>query len=272
METRAAEADDFERITDIVERSMRNSYRLSPQQIEAIVEEQFEPDRLREKRDRSDTVLLVTETSEDVEGRKVAGFAEGRIDESVGELTWLFVDPQRRGQGIGTDLFDSVSQAMRDDGVEQIRGAVLETNTEGQDFLERFGLEHKTDDQMEVGEMDLANYVYADPSVEVEPSPDGRADSDDETWPDAERRDGQMTATTEDGQRLLIDTDDEQSGTEGAFYPTYADEAMTNRFGYYCSSCGSLDASMDNMNRIECTDCGNTHKPRSAEDYDDSYL
>lgn len=272
METRAAETDDFERITDIVERSMRNSYRLSPQQIEAVVEKQFAPDRLREKREQSGTVLLVTETSEDVEGRQVAGYAEGRLGESVGEVTWLFVDPQRRGQGIGTDLFESVTEAMRNDGAEQIRGAVLETNTEGQDFLERFGLEHKTDDQMEVGGMELANYVYADPAVDIEPGPDERADSDEERWPDAERQDGRMTATNEDGERLLIDTEDEQSGTEGPFYPTYTDEGMTDQFGYYCSSCGSIETSVDNMNQIECTDCGSTHKSRSGEDYDDSYL
>ena len=62
------------------------------------------------------------------------------------------------------------------------------------------------------------------------------------------------------------------SGTEGPFFVAYTDEEYTEQFGYYCGNCGSLDTAMDNMERVECSECGNTHAERSGEAYDDSYL
>jgi len=71
---------------------------------------------------------------------------------------------------------------------------------------------------------------------------------------------------------VFVAREEEESGTEAPFYVTYTDENHAERFGFYCSNCGSLNVSMDDMDRLECQNCENSHASRSGESYDDSYL
>jgi ribosomal protein S18 acetylase RimI-like enzyme len=266
MELREPTSDDTERMRELAQSAMTTSYALSPRQIETIAEEQFGDERLTRTFDDSDAVALVAESEE---WDTVVGFVVGERDGSEGEVQWLMVDPEHRGARVGTRLFETAVESLRERGAERVSATTLESNTEGDDFFERFGFERTDDRRVEIGDESLVEYVYVEPE-EADGTPTESAE--DAELPNAETRDGVTTATTNDGEEVYVDRDEEESGTEGPFYAAYTDEECTEKFGYYCSNCGSLDTTMDNVERIECAECGNTHVSRSTEEYDDSYL
>lgn len=124
-----------------------------------------------------------------------------------------------------------------------------------------------------IGEEEFVEYVYGEADDDIDADAGTEAGPGEATsFPGTEEADGHRTTTDEDGQQVFIDTGDGRSGTAGAFFPVSTDESLSERFGYYCSNCGSLRTAMDNEDRVECTECGNTHEPRSSETYDDAYL
>lgn len=267
MDLREPNSGDTDRLRELVESAMTASYALSPQQIESIVEEEFGDER---SWDGSDMVALVAEGGEETE--TVIGVVEAELDGETGEVRWLFVDPEYRGGGVGTRLFEAAVETLRDRGAERVQASTFEANSEGARFFERFDYERTDERQVELGDESLIEYVYTEPSAAGERADSAKTDEGELEFPDTEVRDGALTATTADGERVYIDRDDEESGTEDAFFVTYTDEAHTERFGYYCSNCGSLDVSVDDMDRMRCGECGNAHATRSSEEYDDSYL
>ncbi len=264
MELREPENTDVERIRELVESTMTASYALSPQQIEAVLEENFSEDRLTEA---FEDIALVAENTIDEE-TTVAGIVRGTLTDEGGEVRWLFVDPEHRGEGIGTRLFETAVERLREQGAEPVRATTLEANREGEQFFEQFGLERVDDRQVEIGGESLLEYVYTESST-VSESETTESDAD---LPNTETENGVTTATTDDGQQVYINREEDESGTEAPFFVAYTDEEYTEQFGYYCANCGSLDTAMDDVGRVECTECANTHAERSDEAYDDSYL
>jgi len=264
---------------------MTAGYAISPQQIDAVVEDQFGRDRLEGDSGDSEATYVVAEIDDEVAQTTVAGVVVGRVADETGEIRWLFVDPEHRGKGIGTTLFEEARGKLRDDGAEEIRIYPLEESTEGPQFAERLGFEQAGDREVEIGGESFVEYAYAESSSDgaepeagdAEASTSEGADAagdptEPTTFPNTEERDGRRTTTTDDGERLYVDTDDAQSGTAAAFFPVYEDEAFEERYGFYCGNCGSLDVSVDQMDRYECGDCGNSHASRSDQSYDDSHL
>ncbi|RKD98247.1 GNAT family N-acetyltransferase [Halopiger aswanensis] len=275
MEIRAPEPDEADRIQEVVDSSMTTTFRLSPGQIDAITNEELNDEAVAAKIEDDETVLLIAETGEDIEGEAIAGFVEGSLvgDGEWGELNWLFVDPEHRGRGIGTALYEGATDALRERGADHVCVTVLEANTEGHQFVERFGLEHEGDRRVEIAEESFVKYVYADPDADLElPSEADDEDAEEGEFPETEETDGELTATTDGGETVYIARDEEESGTAASFYTAYEDADHAEQFGFYCANCGSLDISLDNMDRLECGDCGNSHASRSGESYDDSYL
>lgn len=254
---------------------MTAGYAISPQQIDAVVEDQFGRDRLEGDSGDREATYVVAEIDDEVAETTVAGVVVGRVADEIGEIRWLFVDPEHRGKGIGTTLFEDARDKLRDDGAEEIRIYPLEESTEGPQFAEQLGFEQVGDREVEIGGESFVEYAYAEASSdEAESAADDSAGDPTEptTFPNTEERDGHRTTTTGDGERLYVDTDDEQSGTAAAFFPVYEDEAFEERYGFYCGNCGSLDVSVDQMDRYECSECGNSHASRSDQSYDDSHL
>ena len=68
-------------------------------------------------------------------------------------------------------------------------------------------------------------------------------------------------ATATDGERVYIDRTLIERGDDGAFFVVFSDEGATERWGFFCDNCDSLDTAMDTMGRIQCNDCGNMRKP-----------
>jgi len=271
MELREPESAEAERIREVVDSSMTTSFRLSPAQIDGLVDDQFADETVTDKREDEETLLQVAETGAEIEGSTIAGFVEGRLEDGWGEISWLFVDPEHRGQGIGTELYETATETLRDRGADHVRVTVLESNTEGHDFVERFGLEHDGDRRVEIADESVVTYVYTDPGVDADLSDSTAEDAADDEFPETEWTDGQLT-TTADETTVYIARDERESGTAAPFFATYEDDDHTNQYGFYCANCGSLEVSMDNMDRLECSDCGNSHAERSKESYDDSYL
>jgi hypothetical protein len=135
--------------------------------------------------------------------------------------------------------------------VDRLRAPVLDANAEGEPFAERHGFEHVDRAEREVAGERLVEHVYAD--VEA-------ASTSDEY-------EGRPPETVEvDGTELAVDADDRTSGTDAPFFGAFDGD---ERFGFYCANCGTVADAMDELGRIACATCGNTHRP---DEWDDAYL
>ena len=273
MELRKSKTSDTGRIRELIESTLTASSALSPQQIQALLEDDFASERLEDTFESSDSVTLVAESTVDGGETTIGGIVEAQVEEDNGKIRWLFVDPEHRGKGIGSRLFETVLETLRQQDVERVTASTFEANREGAQFFEEFGFEQTDDRQVEIAGETFVEHVYAEQSTGTETAGESNIEEkSDAALPNTEMTNGATTATADEGQQVYIDRTEDESGTEGPFFATFTDEKHTEQFGYYCANCGSLDTAMDNMDRIECTNCSNTHASRSDEAYDDSYL
>lgn len=247
MDVRPADAGDRGIIREIARQSFQTSFSLSPGQIDAIVEDEFSDAALADRIDDQATRMLVAE-----QDGSVIGFIEVELDDG-GTIKWLHVDPGHRGESAGTALVDRIQSelAERDSALSAL---VLDAASEGGEFLERFGLRETDSVSVELGGERLHETVFAvegrptdpnEPAVDVPP------------------------VITLDANDYPLDRDDPIPGTDAPFFPMYSDEEQSDRYGFFCSNCGSTDVSVDGLERMECGRCGNTHL---ADDWDSAYL
>jgi hypothetical protein len=80
-----------------------------------------------------------------------------------------------------------------------------------------------------------------------------------------------MTTITKDRgpDDLFVAEDEREIGLMSPFFAAYRTAERKDRYGWYCSNCDGVQTVMDTLGRIECTDCGNRHKPRQ---WDAAYL
>lgn len=270
-------------VANVVSRSMQASYALSPDQIDTVVTEEFGEDALTEKADRDGAVLLVAreewdagdrghgETDETGDGKEIVeegeastvqGFAEATVDGDDAEIRWLQVDPETRGVGIGTGLFERLVDAFEERGASEIRSKVLSEDVEGGTFCERFGFVRVDGVEVEFGDERLVAEVYASPNA-VDPASAAQFDPLREDEEPPER------AAAPDGTDVFLDPGDPLSGTVGPFFEAYATPDFEERYGYYCGACRTVTTEVDEQDRIVCPECGNRHRPA---EWDGSYL
>jgi len=157
MTVRPAESDDREQIRAIARDSLQSSYSLSPDQIEMILEEEFDDTALTDLLDDSDTtVLVVEETVDDTE--TVRGFITVEIGTEA-TIRWLHVDPTARGGGIATALLERVREQYAD---KPIAACILDEAVEGGEFLEGFGLKQGDHDHLLVGGEEFAVTMFTE--------------------------------------------------------------------------------------------------------------
>ncbi|MDL5362199.1 GNAT family N-acetyltransferase [Halalkalicoccus sp. NIPERK01] len=250
MEITDATPEDAETIRDVAGRSMEASYAVSPDTLEAILNEQFDPDRLSDAIDSEGSVLLVAR-----EDGEVGGFVEAEIDDGTGTLTWLHVATEFRGMGMGSGLFEAARERLHDEGVSSVRARELADNAEGQGFFEYFGFEKADQQRIEIAGEDLVVEIYAESESEV------AGEDETDSAP-------QETVETDDGT-VYVDRSEELAGEDGPFFVAYSDESYEDPYGYYCGNCESLVEAVDSMDRIECGTCGNLNKP---DEWDGGYL
>lgn len=272
---RPAEAADAERIREVASSSMTATYALSPQEIETIVEAEFSEDAQRRFED-DDTVALVAELPDEGEGDVLAGFVEASVEEGQGEGTirWLHVDPERRGDGVGTTLFERVQSVLDERGIDGVRALALAENTSSGAFFERFDFEKTDEREVDFGGETTIEHVFVEGAPgegggATDTAADAADEGDAESVPDLDAAELPDSVTAMDGETVHLG-DDRLPGSEGGFVPTFLDADHAEQHGYYCLNCESTDVSMDSMEQIRCSNCGNTRKP--DEGYDDSYL
>ncbi|NHN48522.1 GNAT family N-acetyltransferase [Halostella sp. JP-L12] len=258
MEVREPDSVDGEVIRDIAGRSLRASYGLSPDTIDATVRQFHDDERLDELIDDEDSVLVVAE--DEFEGEEeVVGFAQGELaDDGHGEVNWHHVAPEARGQGVGTELFEEIEAALQDRGGESIRANVLSDNMEGAQFFERFGYAEDHTSDVEIDGEDHAVNVFV-------PEDESESDAGDQRLDP-----GEIPETVEDeGETKYVKRDHEIPGEKGPFFELYSDEALEDLYAYWCSHSENVVAAGDDQGRLECSECGNVHR---ADEWDDGYL
>jgi len=263
MNIRDGELTDREQIRAVAEQSFQFSYSLSPQQIETILEGVFASDPLADRIDDPETRFLVAEQAVDGENQ-VVGFA----DVSNSTLRWLHVDPDARGQGVGTGLFERVREAVTEHGGE-LAVRVLRQASEGSEFFTQFGLSRVGTDELEFGAEQFDEVIY----VESEGADDSQQAGDTEKASEADQPDEPTVEVPErvqaEGEELIVDQDEEIPGTEAPFFQLSQEQSGGERYGFLCSNCGSTEVTADGLDRLECNECGNKHL---ADEWDDAYL
>lgn len=251
MEVRSGESPDRAVVEDIALSSLRASYShfIDEETIETAVAEWYDDERFGRAIEDENEVLVVAE-----EDDEVVGFAQGALVEATpvtAELYWVHVDPDARQSGIGVRLLGGFQEKVDDLGAERLRGLVLTGNEDGAQFYEDHNFERVDERTIAIGDQQFDELVY-EKHLGDEPAE-------------------QVLETVEgpEGRELTVNFSDGDRGGKGVFYTTYTDPDLTEKYGFYCGNCESLNNAMDTMGRIVCGDCGNQRK---ATRWDASYL
>jgi ribosomal protein S18 acetylase RimI-like enzyme len=257
-DVRAATAGDSEAIREVARRSLQASYSMSPDTIDSAVEQWYADDAMEPLLDDDRRLFLVADHEGDV-----AGFADAVAPEGsdAGDLLWLHVNPDYRGEGIARTLLDETRDALEHRGVEELRGMVLSDNSEGNSFYQHHGFRKVDEREIDIDGRCHVENIYREGEVS------GVDESAAAPWSDV--GDDVIEATTDDGETVYADPTETDSGSKAPFLAVYADEGHERLWGYYCANCESLATAMDSMGRIECSDCWNARKPSR---WDASYM
>lgn len=251
MRTRYATESDCDRLKEIAERSFRASYALSPEDIESIVDNEFDVETMASRLDDENVNIVLVAEQDD----SIRGFAEARVrSDERGEIVWLHVDPPERGKGAGTELFERAVAELRERSIADIRATVLAQNQEGDEFFQNFDFETAGRIDREFGNKTVHVDVFRNTHSEKT--------RDEKTIPD----DHEVIV---DGERRYIDPDESIPGDEAPFRNVYQEEQREERHGFYCTNCGSFADVVDGLGKIVCDTCGNVHRP---DDWDSGYL
>ena len=250
MEIREARPDDDDAIRSVARASMAASYApaVGEDAIDAAVERWYSRESIADALSDPDTLFLV------VQDGGIVAFSKGvMVDrrEPTGEIHWLHVAPDSRGEGLGRHLLERTEREFTDRGAARLAGYVLDVNDVGGQFYAENGYEMAGERRIRVGERTYTEQEY-DKFIE-------------ETGSEG----GLEAVTGADGTTFYVDYDEAQSGDVAEFYPVYRTREGESRYGWYCGDCGSMDVVMDTMDRVECNECGNRSK---ATRWDAAYL
>jgi ribosomal protein S18 acetylase RimI-like enzyme len=161
MEVRSADAGDVDAIRGIARRSWQRDYPgiASRETIDDRVEEWYGSDRMRAAVADPGTVVLVADA-----GDAVVGFAHATVSMETwtGSILRLYVDPDRRGEGLGGTLLDATVEKLGDRDCERIEAMVLADNELGNEFYRAAGFERVATGETVIGDgrHEEHRYVY----------------------------------------------------------------------------------------------------------------
>lgn len=251
MEIRQVEPGDSDDVTAVARTSMSESYNhlVDQDTIVEVATDWYSSDRLGDVvADENERMLVAAD------GEEIVGFAHGSIvhdDPVAAELQWLHVAPSARGQGIGVQLLGQIQDEFGDLGAAVFRGMVISGNEAGAAFFEDHGFDRVGTRSLEIGDDTFEELVFR------------KALGDDAAEQVVERIDGP------EGESLFVNFSEAEHASAGPLYPVYLDSDLTDRYGFRCGNCGSLDMAMDPTGRALCADCGNKLR---AKRWDASYL
>ena len=136
---RPAEPDDAAGIARVCSEGWRDTYAdlYAPEQIESVISEYYAPERIAAEiaAPQGWHGWIVALDDEALVG---AG-GGGMIEPGVGEVFVLYLDPARRGEGIGTLLLEAITEQQRADGAREQWVSVEPENMKGLPFYEARG-------------------------------------------------------------------------------------------------------------------------------------
>lgn len=159
MEIRPADPDDAEAIREVARESWGTDYPgiVSRETIPDTVEEWYDPDRLREEVETPGVVVPVAEA-----GGEVVGFAHAVVSTEswTGAILRLYVHPDHRREGIGTQLLEATVDRLRDRNAERIEAMVLADNEAGNEFYRAAGFEREDTGETVIGDEPHQEHRY----------------------------------------------------------------------------------------------------------------
>jgi ribosomal protein S18 acetylase RimI-like enzyme len=137
---RRAETRDAEGIARVCAAGWRDTYRgiKERERIEAVIAEYYTPERIRREiaaPEGWDGWIVAVE-----DGTVIGAGGGGMTEPGVGEIFVLYLDPGRRGEGIGSLLLDAITDKQREGAREQWVSVEPE-NTKGLPFYYARGFE-----------------------------------------------------------------------------------------------------------------------------------
>lgn len=158
MLIRDATTDDIEGIRRVARQSWRTDYPeiLSRETAEEAVEEWYALDRLEEEIESTDALIAVLETDDG----DIIGFAHAVWDARTGTILRLYVIPDHRGRGLGTDLLQRTVDALAERGVERVQTLVLSENEPGNAFYREFGFRKTEESRTTIGDEAYRENTY----------------------------------------------------------------------------------------------------------------
>ena len=240
MEIREARSHDRPAIRDVARRSLQASYSLDPKAIIGAVEEWYDENRLKDMLTDDDKLLLVVDVDD-----QVVALADVVISDSTGEILWLHVDPDYRGENYGAQLFEATRDHLEERGVTNLQGRVLADNAGGNTFYQNKGLTKVGEEEVDIHGTAYVENVYAE--IEEE----GVEEID------------------VDGDTVYVNHENTETGSIAPFHVIFTEEDGEDIYGYWCSKCEDVANAMDAMGRIQCDSCGNARKPTR---WDSAYM
>lgn len=143
MDIREAAPDDAPAIAAVARASWHAAYDdlLGAETVDATVDDWYDPEALREQVSRENAVFLVAVVDGSVVGFTDAGPAGDNDPHADAFISRLYVEPDRWGAGIGTELTAAVARRLRAAGHETVWLEVFAENDAGKSFYEGAGFE-----------------------------------------------------------------------------------------------------------------------------------
>ena len=157
MELRLADPDDAAAIREVARASWDVDYPdiVSRETIPDAVEEWYAVDHLQSELARPDSIVALATAGDEVEG-----FAHATVDGEVGYVLRLYVAPDSRGEGVGSDLLAVTIDELAARGVDRVRAMVLAANDPGNAFYRAAGFSRVDSAETVVGGEPHEETVY----------------------------------------------------------------------------------------------------------------
>ncbi|PSP75842.1 N-acetyltransferase [Halobacteriales archaeon QS_1_68_20] len=140
MDLRQATRSDLDAIQRVAERSWTVDYPdfTSRESVTEGVHEWYSDARLEAEIDRGDAAVLVAERA-----GEIVGFTHAAWSGDEGDVMRVYVDPDHRGQGVGSALLESAVATLFERDVAEVRAMVLADNDPGNEFYRSHGFERE---------------------------------------------------------------------------------------------------------------------------------